>query len=57
MFQDTRSIDKNQLHFYILMTNEWKLKLKTHNIYNFSKENEIFSHKYNKKVQDLFAES
>lgn len=32
--QDIRATHKNQLHFYMLGTNDWKFKLKVKTVYN-----------------------
>ena len=44
MFQDTRSIYKNQLYFYTLAMNNLKTQLR-----NNSKNNKILRNKFNKK--------
>ena len=56
MWQDTKSVCKNQLHFYILAMNSAKLKLRIPFKVSI-KKNKMLWDKFSKTVQDLYTEN
>lgn len=56
MWQDIKSVRKNQLHFYILAMNSAKLKLRIPFKVSI-KENKMLWDKFSKIVQDLYTEN
>ena len=55
--QDTKSIYRNLLHFYTLIMNYEKEKLRKQSIYNCIKKNKIHRNKITKEVKDLYFEN